>query len=133
MAVYSTAISSLNIAPKLGERPGIILGGLLGTALALVFAMDEYQSFLLWIGATFVPYFGVVLADYFLLHDREIHTRCDDSVARVIDIQKNPVPSRTNAKSTDHFPLYCGGHAGTYLSRFTCRLMHRLFYQVEPS
>lgn len=68
MDVYSTAVSSLNIAPTLGERPGIILGGLLGTAVALVFPMEQYESFLLWIGATFVPYFGVVLTDYFLLH-----------------------------------------------------------------
>ena len=68
MDVYSTAVSSLNIRPHLGERTGVLFGGLLGTALALFFPMDEYQSFLLLIGATFVPYFGVVLADYFLLH-----------------------------------------------------------------
>lgn len=67
MDVYSTAISALNIAPRLGERSGILVGGLLGTALALVFPMDQYQTFLLWIGATFVPYFGIVLADYYLL------------------------------------------------------------------
>ncbi|MHB9091875.1 MAG: putative hydroxymethylpyrimidine transporter CytX, partial [Chloroflexota bacterium] len=67
MDVYSTAISALNIVPKLGERAGVLFGGLLGTALALVFPMDEYETFLLFIGATFVPYFGVVLADYFLL------------------------------------------------------------------
>ncbi|MHB1134067.1 MAG: putative hydroxymethylpyrimidine transporter CytX [Chloroflexota bacterium] len=74
MDVYSTAVSSLNIAPRLGERPGIVLGGLLGTALALVFPMEQYESFLLLIGATFVPYFGVVLADYFVVHRRHYDT-----------------------------------------------------------
>ncbi len=67
MDVYSTAVSSLNIVPKLGERVGILVGGLLGTGIALVFPMDKYEGFLLLIGATFVPYFGVVLTDYFLL------------------------------------------------------------------
>lgn len=70
MDVYSTAVSALNILPKLSERFGIVAGGLLGTALALVFPMTQYETFLLLIGATFVPYFGVVLADYFLLRNR---------------------------------------------------------------
>ncbi|MDA8217888.1 MAG: putative hydroxymethylpyrimidine transporter CytX, partial [Dehalococcoidales bacterium] len=70
MDVYSTAVSGLNVLPKLGVRAGVLLGGILGTAIALVFPMDQYQSFLLLIGATFVPYFGVVLADYFLLRRR---------------------------------------------------------------
>lgn len=70
MDVYSTAVSALNILPRLGERAGILFGGLLGTGIALVFPMTEYETFLLLIGATFVPYFGVVLADYFLLRNR---------------------------------------------------------------
>ncbi|MFQ5987728.1 MAG: carbamoyltransferase HypF [Dehalococcoidia bacterium] len=31
------------------------------------------------------------LADYFLLHDREIHIRCDDSVTRVFEGQEMPI------------------------------------------
>lgn len=70
MDVYSTAVSGLNIVPRLGERAGVLLGGLVGTGIALVFPMDKYESFLLLIGATFVPYFGIVLADYFVLRRR---------------------------------------------------------------
>jgi putative hydroxymethylpyrimidine transporter CytX len=65
--IYSTAVSSLNIWPKLGERRGSILCGILGTALALVFPATAYESFLLFIGSVFCPLFGVVLADYFIL------------------------------------------------------------------
>jgi len=66
--IYSTAISGLNIVPKLGERKGIILGGILGTGVAMVFpALLHYEHFLLFIGAMFCPLFGIVLADYFLL------------------------------------------------------------------
>jgi len=66
--IYSTAISGLTMAPNLGERKGIILGGVLGTATALLFpALMNYEHFLLFIGAMFCPLFGVVLADYFLM------------------------------------------------------------------
>lgn len=66
--VYSTAISGLNIVPNLGERKGIIIGGILGTATALVFpSLLNYEHFLLFIGAMFCPLFGIVLIDYFLL------------------------------------------------------------------
>jgi purine-cytosine permease-like protein len=66
--IYSTAVSGLNIVPALGEKKGIIIGGILGTAMALIFpALLEYEHFLLFIGAMFCPLFGVVLADYFVL------------------------------------------------------------------
>lgn len=67
--IYSTAISGMNIFPKLGEKRGIILGGFLGTGLAVFFpALLHYEHFLLFIGAMFCPLFGVVLVDYFLLN-----------------------------------------------------------------
>ena len=65
--VYSTAVSALNIWEGLSERKGVIMGGILGTALALVFPMGEYESFLLLIGSMFCPLFGVVLTDYFVI------------------------------------------------------------------
>jgi nucleobase:cation symporter-1, NCS1 family len=66
--IYSTAVSGLNIVPSLGEGRGVIIGGVLGTATALVFpALLDYEDFLLFIGAMFCPLFGIVLADYFLL------------------------------------------------------------------
>ncbi len=66
--IYSTAISGLNIAPNLGERKGILLGGILGTGVAIIFpTLLNYEHFLLFIGAMFCPLFGIVLVDYFLL------------------------------------------------------------------
>jgi len=64
--IYSTAISGLNIFPKLGERKGILIGGLLGTVTAVIFpTLLNYEHFLLFIGAMFCPLFGIVLVDYF--------------------------------------------------------------------
>jgi putative hydroxymethylpyrimidine transporter CytX len=66
--IYSTAISGLTIAPKLGERRGVMLGGLMGTAAALFFpTLIDYEHFLLFIGAMFCPLFGIVLVDYFVV------------------------------------------------------------------
>jgi putative hydroxymethylpyrimidine transporter CytX len=66
--IYSTAISGLNIVPKLGERTGIVIGGILGIIVAILFpTILNYEHFLLFIGAMFCPLFGVVLVDHFLL------------------------------------------------------------------
>jgi putative hydroxymethylpyrimidine transporter CytX len=70
--IYSTAISGLNIFPKLGERTGIWIGGILGIVVAIIFpTLLDYEHFLLFIGAMFCPLFGIVLVDYFLLR-REV-------------------------------------------------------------
>jgi putative hydroxymethylpyrimidine transporter CytX len=70
--IYSTAISGLNIFPKLGERTGIWIGGILGIVVAIIFpSLLDYEHFLLFIGAMFCPLFGIVLVDYFLLR-REV-------------------------------------------------------------
>jgi putative hydroxymethylpyrimidine transporter CytX len=66
--IYSTAISGLNIFPKLGEQKGIWIGGILGTVTAVIIpTLLDYEHFLLFIGAMFCPLFGIVLVDYFLL------------------------------------------------------------------
>ncbi len=63
--IYSTAVSALNIWPKMGERRGSLMCGILGTAIALMFPGTAYENFLLFVGSVFCPLFGVVLADYF--------------------------------------------------------------------
>ncbi|MBU7044615.1 MAG: putative hydroxymethylpyrimidine transporter CytX [Theionarchaea archaeon] len=65
--VYSTAVSALNIWTSFDERKGVIMGGILGTVLALIFPMEQYENFLLLIGSMFCPLFGVVLTDYFVI------------------------------------------------------------------
>jgi putative hydroxymethylpyrimidine transporter CytX len=71
--IYSTAVSGLSIFPGLGERNGVLLGGILGTLLAVIFpTLLAYEHFLLFIGAMFCPLFGIVLVDYFLLRKRVI-------------------------------------------------------------
>ena len=65
--IYSTAVSALNIWPRMGERRGSLICGLLGIVLALLFPATAYEGFLLFVGSVFCPLFGVVLADYFFL------------------------------------------------------------------
>ena len=65
--IYSNAVSAQSLFPKLGNRPAVLAGGVLGTLLALGFDATKYEGFLLFIGAAFCPLFGVVLADYFIL------------------------------------------------------------------
>jgi nucleobase:cation symporter-1, NCS1 family len=72
--IYSTAVSGLNIFPKLGERAGIVIGGILGIIVAIIFpTILNYEHFLLFIGAMFCPMFGIVLADYFLVRKGSIN------------------------------------------------------------
>jgi putative hydroxymethylpyrimidine transporter CytX len=65
--IYSNSISVQSIFPKWNERAVSLAGGLLGTGLALLLQPQQYESFLLFIGASFCPLFGIVLADFFIL------------------------------------------------------------------
>ncbi|MCD6419611.1 MAG: putative hydroxymethylpyrimidine transporter CytX [Synergistetes bacterium] len=65
--IYSTAISSLNLFPRLNRLWTMVIAGAVGTVLGLIFLPDAYEGFLLLIGGMFCPIFGVVLADYFIV------------------------------------------------------------------
>jgi putative hydroxymethylpyrimidine transporter CytX len=65
--VYSATCSLLNISQRLGARTVMWVAGAASILVALVFPMDQYENFLLFIGAMFIPLFGVVLTDYFIL------------------------------------------------------------------
>ena len=68
--VYSATCSMLNISQKIGAKTIMWIAGILSILVALVFPAEEYESFLFFIGAMFVPLFGVVLTDYFILRRR---------------------------------------------------------------
>jgi NCS1 family nucleobase:cation symporter-1 len=65
--LYSCAVSIQNAFPQAPVRA--LVGGLGAgaIALALVFDVTRYEDFLLLIGAVFVPLFGVLAADYFVV------------------------------------------------------------------
>ncbi len=72
--VYSATCSMLNISQRIGAKTIMWIAGILSILVALVFPMEQYENFLLFIGAMFVPLFGVVLTDYFLIRKRRIDT-----------------------------------------------------------
>jgi putative hydroxymethylpyrimidine transporter CytX len=65
--LYSCAVSIQNAFPRASIQT--LVGGLGAAAvvLALVFDVTRYEDFLLLIGAVFVPLFGVLAADYFVV------------------------------------------------------------------
>ncbi len=68
--LYSSAVSVQNIFPRIKQR-WLILG--LGAFCYLVAAaldITQYENFLFLIGSLFVPLFGILVADYFLVRRR---------------------------------------------------------------
>ena len=70
--VYSATCSLLNISQKLSARTVMWAAGIVSILVALVFPMEQYENFLFFIGAMFIPLFGVVLTDYFFIRRRKI-------------------------------------------------------------
>jgi len=68
--LYSAAISIQNAFPKVRQRWLIIGLGLFSFLVAVVLDITQYEIFLLLIGSFFVPLFGVLAADYFVLRRR---------------------------------------------------------------
>lgn len=68
--LYSSAVSLQNAFPKVKQR-WLILGlGILSYVIAIALDITQYQNFLYLIGSLFVPLFGILLADYFVLRRR---------------------------------------------------------------
>lgn len=67
MDAYSAGVTFLNLAPKLKEKTTTIGVTIIGTLLALVFPIENYETFLYAIGSVFAPLFAVLLTDYFIL------------------------------------------------------------------
>lgn len=65
--VFSSGVSAMNIFPKAKERPMVLAAGVAGTMIALFFPINNFQGFLILLGAVFVPLEAIVLADYFLI------------------------------------------------------------------
>jgi len=71
--IYSAAISTRNIRPRLDHRRTVLTIAAAGAGLAVwlglrpTVAFDVYESFLFLLGSVFVPLFGVFVADYFVM------------------------------------------------------------------
>jgi nucleobase:cation symporter-1, NCS1 family len=65
--IYSGSVSIQNAFPRLSQRALSILIGAVCAGLALVVNLVNYENFLLLLGALFVPLFGVLFADYYIL------------------------------------------------------------------
>jgi putative hydroxymethylpyrimidine transporter CytX len=62
--VYSGAVSTQNLVPRVPQRLLIAGAAVLATAGALAIDMRSYQRFLLLLGAVFVPLLGVLVAHW---------------------------------------------------------------------
>jgi putative hydroxymethylpyrimidine transporter CytX len=74
--IYSAAVSSQNLGPRIKQRWAIVAVAGAGAALAVwlglrpTVALGNFESFLFLLGSVFVPLFGVFVADYFVLGRR---------------------------------------------------------------
>jgi putative hydroxymethylpyrimidine transporter CytX len=64
--VYSSAVSAQNAFARVPQRSLVVAAAAVATIAALAVDLREYQSFLLFLGAFFVPLFGVLLAHWLL-------------------------------------------------------------------
>ena len=65
--VYSAAVSAQDIFSKISQKQLVVGFTATSAILAMVVSIQQYEVFLLLIGAIFVPLFGVVLTDYYIV------------------------------------------------------------------
>ncbi|MGH4121092.1 putative hydroxymethylpyrimidine transporter CytX [Clostridium sp.] len=65
--VYSAGVSFLNIVPKFSEKKVGIIMAIIGTLVAVIFPMGNYEGFLYAIGSVFAPLFAILITDYFVI------------------------------------------------------------------
>lgn len=72
--IYSAAVSSQNVLPKAKQWLLATAIGFVCFLLAAAVPITQYEGFLLLIGSVFVPLFGLLAADYFVLNRRNYQT-----------------------------------------------------------
>jgi putative hydroxymethylpyrimidine transporter CytX len=65
--IYSTSVSLQNLWPHANRRRLAVGVGIVCSAFAATIPLAQYEAFLFLIGAFFVPLFGVLVADYFVV------------------------------------------------------------------
>ena len=65
--IYSTAVSVQNLAPRVTHALLAVAIGGIAIIAAVSLDLVGYETFLLLIGGVFVPVFGILIADYFVL------------------------------------------------------------------
>jgi len=68
--LYSAAVSLQNVFPRVKQRWLIVGLGIACLAVAVMLDVTQYQGFLYLIGSLFIPLFGILAADYFILRRR---------------------------------------------------------------
>ncbi len=65
--IYSATCSMMNITGRIGPKLFMWITGIVSILVAMIFPAQWYEGFLLMIGGMFIPLFGIVLVDYFLI------------------------------------------------------------------
>ncbi len=68
--IYSTAVSIQNLVPKVSHAVLVCIVGALSIVVAASLDLLAYETFLLLIAGVFVPVFGILLSDYFVVRGR---------------------------------------------------------------
>lgn len=67
----SAGVSLLNIFPKISEKFAAVFMAVIGTIIALIIPIEQYQNFLYAIGSVFAPLFAVLFTEYFIIGKKE--------------------------------------------------------------
>ncbi|RNC28666.1 MAG: Cytosine permease [Candidatus Dichloromethanomonas elyunquensis] len=69
---YSAGVSLSNISSGFNEKISAIVITLLGAVIAMTTPIEQYENFLYAIGSVFAPLFAILLADYYIMKNKNI-------------------------------------------------------------
>ncbi|MEG2174613.1 MAG: cytosine permease, partial [Oscillospiraceae bacterium] len=65
--VYSAGVSTVSISKKIDEKRAAVMVCMMGTLLAIIAPVSQFENFLYLIGSVFAPMIAILLTDYFVL------------------------------------------------------------------
>lgn len=84
MAVYSATLSCMNIAPNMSFwKPALIIGLVTIFGALIPGILDQFQNFLLIVGALFIPAFSVMIVDYYFVGQEGYNANLLDSTRQL--------------------------------------------------